>query len=58
MEPISAEALKRLRAVSSATVSTLLFKRGLRNTWLHGVRRMSSAKGNMVGEAFTLRNIP
>jgi regulator of RNase E activity RraA len=58
MEPISSETLERLRAVSTATVSTLLFKKGLRNTWLHGVRRMSSAKGNMVGEAFTLRNIP
>jgi regulator of RNase E activity RraA len=58
MEPISGETLERLRAVSTATLSTLLFKRGLRNTWLHGVRRMSSAKGNMVGEAFTLRNIP
>jgi regulator of RNase E activity RraA len=58
MEPISGETTERLRAVSTATVSTLLFKRGLRNTWLHGVRRMSSAKGNMVGEAFTLRNIP
>ena len=58
MEPISGETLERLRAVSTATVSTLLFKRGLRNTWLHGVRRMSSAKENMVGEAFTLRNIP
>ena len=58
MEPLSGETLERLRAVSTATVSTLLFKRGLRNTWLHGVRRMSAAKGNMVGEAFTLRNIP
>jgi regulator of RNase E activity RraA len=58
MEPISGETLERLRAVSTATVSTLLFKKGLRNTWLHGVRRMSSAKANMVGEAFTLRNIP
>jgi len=58
MEPISGETLERLRAVSTATISTLLFKRGLRNTWLHGVRRMSSAKGNMVGAAFTLRNIP
>jgi regulator of RNase E activity RraA len=44
--------------VSSASLSTLLFKRGLRNTCLHGVRRVSSAKANMVGEAFTLRNIP
>ena len=58
MEAISSETRERLRAVSTATLSTLLFKRGLRNTWLHAVKRMSAAKGNMVGEAFTLRNIP
>ena len=58
MEALSKEAKERLRAVSTATLSTLLFKRGLRNTWLHGVQRMSAAKANMVGEAFTLRNIP
>ena len=58
MEALSAEAKERLRAVSTATLSTLLFKRGLRNTWLHGVKRMSAAKANMVGEAFTVRNIP
>ena len=58
MDALSKEAKERLRAVSTATLSTLLFKRGLRNTWLHGVKRMSAAKANMVGEAFTLRNIP
>src|SRR4029077_16000013 len=56
MEALSKEAKQRLQAVSTATLSTLLFKRGLRNTWLHGVQRMSAAKANMVGEAFTLRN--
>jgi regulator of RNase E activity RraA len=58
MEALSSETRERLRVVSTATVSTLLFKRGLRNTWLQGVKRMSAATGNMVGEAFTLRNIP
>jgi regulator of RNase E activity RraA len=58
MEPISEQTRKQLQGVSSASLSTLLFKRGLRNTCLHGVRRMSAAKVNMVGEAFTLRNIP
>jgi regulator of RNase E activity RraA len=58
MEPISEQTLQQLKGVSSASLSTLLFKRGLRNTCLHGVRRVSGAKGNMVGEAFTLRNIP
>jgi regulator of RNase E activity RraA len=58
METVSSEVKERLRAASTATLSTLLFKRGLRNTWLHGVKRVSAARGNMVGEAFTLRNIP
>ena len=43
MEALSKEAKQRLQAVSTATLSTLLFKRGLRNTWLHGVQRMSAA---------------
>lgn len=58
MERISEQTRSRLEAISTATVSTLLFKRGLRNTWLHGVGRVSASKRNMVGEAFTLRNIP
>src|SRR5215475_4690130 len=58
MEALSTESKERLRAVSTASLSTLLFKRGLRNAWLHGVQRMSAAQANMVGEAFTLRNIP
>jgi regulator of RNase E activity RraA len=58
MEPISEQTRQALKTVSSATLSTLLFKRGLRNTCVFGVHKMSSARGNMVGEAFTLRNIP
>ena len=58
MEPLSEQTRQVLKTVSTATISTLLFKRGLRNTCVHGVRRMSAAKSNMVGEAFTLRNIP
>jgi len=58
MEALSSETKQRLQAVSTATLSTLLFKRGLRNTWLYGVKRMSAARANMVGSAFTLRNIP
>jgi regulator of RNase E activity RraA len=58
MQTISAKTREQLSRLSTATITTLLFKRGLRNTWLHGVRRVSAAKSNMVGEAFTLRNIP
>lgn len=49
---------KRLAACSSATLSTQLFKRGLRNQVLQGVSRLTPQSPTLVGEAFTLRNIP
>src|SRR5437016_13060481 len=56
--PLSSETLDRLSHVSTATLTTQLFKRGLRNVFIQDVRRMSAASGNLVGEAFTLRYIP
>jgi regulator of RNase E activity RraA len=55
---ISDEMRRRLAACSSATLSTQLFKRGLRNQVLQGVSRLTPKAPTMVGEAFTLRNIP
>ena len=49
---------KLLAACSSATLSTQLFKRGLRNQVLQGVSRLTPKAPTMVGEAYTLRNIP
>lgn len=59
--PISDETLEQLRHVSTATLTTQLFKRGLRNVFLQGVAPLvEPAPGapNLVGPAFTLRNIP
>jgi regulator of RNase E activity RraA len=50
--------IDRLRLVSTATVTTQLFKRGLRNAFMQGVRPLGRYGGNLVGPAFTLRNIP
>jgi regulator of RNase E activity RraA len=58
VQALSAATLARLRRVSTATLTTQLFKRGLRNVFVQGVRRVSRAGSNMVGPAFTLRNIP
>lgn len=58
MAPLSEETRKRLAACSSATLSTQLFKRGFRNQVLQGVSRLTPKAPTMVGEAFTLRNIP
>lgn len=48
----------RLKTVSTATLCTALFKRGLRNQFVQDVRPLNPELGNMVGEAFTLRYIP
>lgn len=49
---------EKLLKVSTATVSTALFKRGLKNQFIQGVRPLTPGRPNMVGEAFTLRYIP
>jgi regulator of RNase E activity RraA len=49
---------ERLLGVSTATLCTALFKRGLRNQFIQDVRPLNPNLPNMVGEAFTLRYIP
>jgi len=55
---VGGEVLEKLRHVSTATVATALFKRGLRNQMIQAVRPLASLAVNMVGIAFTLRYIP
>ncbi len=55
---ISDETKERLAGISTATLTTQLFKRGLRNTYLGGLRPANPAAVNFVAEAFTLRYIP
>ena len=47
-----------LAKVSTATLCTALFKRGLRNQFIQNVHPLNANLPNMVGEAFTLRYIP
>jgi regulator of RNase E activity RraA len=47
-----------LMNVSTATLCTALFKRGLRNQFIQDVHPLNGRLPNMVGEAFTLRYIP
>lgn len=48
----------KLMHVSTATLTTALLKRGLRNQFLQDVRPVAAKGRNMVGPAFTLRYIP
>ena len=58
MSGLAHATIERLRLVSTATLTTQLFKRGLRNAFMQGVRPLGRYDGNLVGPAFTLRNIP
>ncbi|TCV59707.1 regulator of RNase E activity RraA [Neorhizobium sp. R1-B] len=52
------EALEKLKAVSTATLTTVLLKRGLRNVFIRGVHKINPDAPRLVGPAFTLRYIP
>ena len=49
---------EQLMGVSTATLCTALFKRGLRHQFIQDVRPLQPGLPNMVGPAFTLRYIP
>lgn len=56
---IKPETRDKLAGVSTATLATALFKRGLRNQMIQGVQPVGKAgPRSMVGEAYTLRYIP
>ena len=50
--------LEALRDVSTATVTTILLKRGLRNVWMRGTRPIAPDQPRVIGRAFTLRFVP
>src|SRR5580704_12616319 len=52
------EIIEALQGVSTATITTLLLKKGLRNVWMRGPRPQREGQGRVVGPAFTLRFIP
>jgi regulator of RNase E activity RraA len=55
---LNPETKSMLMGVSTATLCTALFKRGLRNQFIQDVHPLNATLPNMVGEAFTLRYIP
>jgi regulator of RNase E activity RraA len=58
MQALAPKTLELLRGASTATLTTQMFKRGFRNVFMQGVRPLGRLAGNLVGPAFTLRNIP
>lgn len=50
--------VETLSAVTTATLTTILLKKGLRNVWMRGTVPIRSGQSRLVGRAFTLRFIP
>ncbi len=58
IEPLSPETRALLMLISTATLTSQLMARGLRNTFMQNVQRLTTGGPALVGEAFTLRYIP
>ena len=53
-----ANTIETLSKVTTATITTVLLKKGLRNVWLRGARPLRPGQPRLAGRAFTLRFVP
>jgi regulator of RNase E activity RraA len=51
-------AIETLKHVSTATITTVMVNKGLRNIWMRGARALRPGQPRLVGPAFTLRFVP
>ena len=56
--PLDSTAVATLSRVTTATITTILLKKGLRNVWMRGTRPLAPGHPRIVGPAFTLRFVP
>ena len=56
--PLDSTVIDILSRVSTATLTTVLLKHGLRNVWMRGTRPLRADQPRIVGEAFTMRFVP
>lgn len=56
--PLAPDLLRALEAVTTATLTTVLLKKGVRRCWMRGPKPLFAAGRRIVGEAFTLRFVP
>lgn len=56
--PLAADVVKTLSQITTATISVVLFKKGLRNVWIRGSTPLLPGQPRIVGRAFTMRFVP
>jgi regulator of RNase E activity RraA len=47
-----------LRGITTATITTMLLKKGIRRSWMLGPKPLVAGAGRVAGPAFTLRFVP
>ena len=52
------EVVATLQKITTATLTTVLLKKGLRNVWIRGTVPIRPGQPRLVGRAFTLRFVP
>ena len=56
--PLDTAITQALASVTTATLTTVLLKKGLRNCWIRGARALHAGGARHIGRAFTLRFVP
>lgn len=56
--PLDKRTIETLEGIATATITTVLLKKGLRNVWMRGTRPLEAGQKRIVGPAFTLRFVP
>jgi regulator of RNase E activity RraA len=56
--PMDPSVVAALQRISTATLTTVLLKKDLRNVWLRGTLPLRDGQERVVGPAFTLRFVP
>ncbi len=56
--PLDQETIRLLSGITTATLTTVLLKKGLRNVWMRGAMPLRPGQPRLVGRAFTLRFVP
>jgi regulator of RNase E activity RraA len=55
---MDSELFEKLKEITTATLTTVLLNKGLRNVWMRGAKPLRSEQTRVVGRAFTLRFVP
>ncbi len=56
--PLDPDLVRVLSGITTATLTTVLLKKGLRNVWMRGTKPLLPGQPRVVGRAFTLRFVP